>query len=294
MLKDCTVFIPTRGRVDRQLTYRYMPPKVRRKTVLVAPKEEVAALKEACPDTADVVAQPTKIKTIAEKRAWILKEVADTARALMLDDDMAFYYRCAPEHRYFDSEAGFWKIKPASAKKGVKLGGLVNATPEMIAQGFEEWNQLLKQFAHAGLSSRLGNHYEERSVARTQRMVHALGYDVATWRKYVKPNRINLKEDFDYNLQLLRAGYDNAVMYDMFVAPAAYGAEGGCTDERAAVGHDAAAYKLAELHPELVKVVKREYDGIPRMEVLVKWKKALGFDVGGSVFNVKGKEIDRD
>jgi hypothetical protein len=42
---------------------------------------------------------------------------------------------------------------------------------------------------------------------------------------------------------------------------------------------DAEAEKLAALHPGLVKVVQKDYKGVPRKEVIVQWKKALGYDV---------------
>lgn len=283
-MDNTLIVIPTRGRTERQLTYRYLPESLRPSTILVAPRNELAALRARCPEARNIVAQPDHIDTIAKKRAWILGEMPGMKgkKVIMLDDDLAFFVRCAPKDRYFDDAAGYWKVKPEAAARGVKLARVATAVGDRkkVAEAFGQWSKLLDKYAHVGMGSRLGNHYERDEIGYTQRHVHALGYRVDTWRAVVKPNRVNLKEDFDYNLQLLRAGHDNAQIHYVFVGPGAYGSPGGCTEERARVGHDAAAVKLAQLHPELVRVVKRNYQGIPRLEVVVRWQKAFGFDRG--------------
>lgn len=270
------ITVPTRGRVERQLTLKNLPKQLHPVTFLYCPKEEVKEHQARWPDV-NVVAQPKSITTIAEKRAWIIKRFQENDRVVMLDDDLDFYRRCDESYRVYDEAAGFWKIKPEHAGQ-VKLGAKSNATPADIRRAFVNWFKLLERWAHGGMSSRLGNHYEPSELTHTTRQMHAMGFVAGVWKTYVKPNRINLKEDFDYNLQLLRRGYDNFLIYDTFVAPGAYGEAGGCTDERVLAGHDASAIRLQELHPELVTVVDKNYQGVPRKEVRVKWKLALGFD----------------
>jgi len=242
------IYIPTRGRVDRQITLRSLPVSLRGRAWLVAPRDEVPALKKL---HKNVLTQPDEITTIAAKREWIVKQHRGN-KLIMLDDDMGFYAR------------------------GPK--GLIKeyATDKVIEDLFQWVEDRLDGFAHVGISSRMGNNRVEEEVKRTSRMMHAIAFHVPTMKRVVQFNRVAMREDFDYTLQLLKAGYDNIVKYDVCVAPGSYGAKGGCADERTVKKSDEEAEKLAALHPGLVKVVQKDYLGVPRKEVVVQWKKALG------------------
>lgn len=246
------IYIPTRGRVEKQITLRSLPPSLQKRAWLVVPKEEAKAHLHS-----NVLVQPASITSIAEKRHWIVREAHKRGeeKLVMLDDDCGFYAR------------------------GPK--GLLKeyATPDEIEKVFTWLEDSLDEFAHAGLSSRMGNNHVEDAMKRTTRMMHAFAFHVPTVMKHVKFNRVAFREDFDYTLQLLRKGYDNIVRYDLCVAPGAYGAKGGCSEERDVAKSDAEAEKLAALHPDLVRVVQKEYKGVPRKEVVVSWKKALNYDL---------------
>ena len=247
------IYIPTRGRIGKQTTFMSLPPKLRERAWLVCPREEAKEHKKLTPN---VLVQPKAITTIAEKRAWILKQAHKNGEEtlVMLDDDMGFYAR------------------------GPK--GLLKeyATEDVLEDVFDWLEAQLSMLAHCGISSRMGNNHVTEEIKTTTRMMHALAYHVPTAVKEIKFNRVAFREDFDYTLQLLRKGYDNAVRYDVCVAPGTYGAKGGCSDERTVEKSNAEAEKLAALHPGLVKVVDKDYKGTPRKEVMVQWKKALGRD----------------
>lgn len=83
------IYIPTRGRVDRQITLRSLPASLRGRTWLVAPKDEVPHLKKL---HKNVTAQPDEVTTIAAKREWIVKQHKGD-KLIMLDDDCGFYAR---------------------------------------------------------------------------------------------------------------------------------------------------------------------------------------------------------
>lgn len=242
------IYIPTRGRVDRQITLRSLPASLRGRTWLVAPKDEVPHLKKL---HKNVTAQPDEVTTIAAKREWIVKQHKGD-KLIMLDDDCGFYAR---------------------GKNGLLKEYANDAVIEELFQWVEDQ---LDAFAHVGISSRMGNNRVEEPEKRTSRMMHAIAFHVPTMKRVVEFNRVAMREDFDYTLQLLRAGYDNIVKYDVCVAPGSYGAKGGCADERTVQKSDEEAEKLAALHPGLVKVVQKDYLGVPRKEVVVQWKKALG------------------
>ena len=245
------IYIPTRGRVDKQITLRSLPASLQEITWLVCPKDEAKEHKKYHPN---VIGQPDSIKGIAAKRAWIFKNAKDD-KIVMLDDDCGFYAR---------------------GKKGL----LKEYATDSVLEGLFIWiEQKLDEHAHVGVSSRMGNNHVEESEIRTTRMMHALAYHVPTVLKHVKMNRVLMREDFDYTLQLLRKGYDNVVRYDVCVAPGSYGAKGGCSDERTVAISDAEAEKLATLHPGLVRIVQKEYKGVPRKEVVVSWKRSFGSDV---------------
>lgn len=248
------IYIPTRGRVGRQVTLMALPPHLRPHAWLVCPRDEVKLHKEQTPN---VIAQPSSITTIAEKRAWIIKQAHKNGeeKLVMLDDDMGFYAR------------------------GPK--GLLKeyATEDVLEELFLWIDCMLEDYAHVGISSRMGNNHVDEICKTTTRMMHALAYAVPIAVREIKFNRVAFREDFDYTLQLLRKGYDNIVRYDVCVAPGTYGAKGGCFDERTVEKSNAEAEKLAALHPGLVKVVDKDYKGTPRKEVMVQWKKAFGSDL---------------
>lgn len=246
------IYIPTRGRVGKQVTLRSLTARLRSRTWLVAPKDEVQGLKLLHPN---VIAQPASITTIAAKRAWIVKQHTTSDKLIMLDDDVGFYAR---------------------GPKGLLREYATDAVIEELFQWVED---SLDDYAHIGISSRMGNNHVEEAVKQTTRMMHAIAYHTHVMKKVVKFNRVAMREDFDYTLQLLRAGYDNMVRYDVCVAPGSYGAAGGCAVERTVAKSDEEAEKLAKLHPGLVKVVEKDYLGVPRKEVIVQWKKALGHDL---------------
>lgn len=246
------IYIPTRGRVGKQITLRSLPESLRRRTWLVVPTEEAGVHAHE-----NILVQPPSIRSIAEKRAWIMKQAHKTGieKLTMLDDDMGFYAR------------------------GPK--GLLKeyATDKVVEDLFKWIEDQLDDFAHVGISSRMGNNHVEEDFKTTTRMMHSLSYYLPVAMAHVKFNRVAFREDFDYTLQLLRKGYDNIVRYDVCVAPGTYGAKGGCFDERTVEKSNREAELLATLHPGLVKVVDKDYKGVPRKEVMVQWKKSLGYDL---------------
>lgn len=260
-MHDLRIVIPSRGRADHQLTIRSLPESLLPQTCVVVPKEDLAAYKRLHGSKVDVIAQPKRIETIAQKRGWICKELCEE-KLLMLDDDLVFQVR-------YDA-----KMRPAKAiTPGVRLLQARGAAE--VEAGFADLSDLLDKYVHGGFGSRLFNNGQPEALRHTTRCMHALAYtreacDIIKWGK------VNLKEDFDAALQLLRKGYDNFLIQYVAVSPQGrYGAAGGCSEERAKTGHSQSAHELAAAHPEYVKVVTKNYKGIPRDEVVISWRKAL-------------------
>lgn len=261
--KGYAIFIPTYGRVDRQVTWKTLPRSLRSITYLVAVKEEENELREVLwaqaegfkDEELNIIVQPKSIKQIHTKRQFIMEEARrmGVERLVMFDDDIKFQRM---------GEDG--KVST------------VAATEDFVTGHLSDLNDILKEYAHAGFVPRQGSNRYEQDYKRTGRMMFSLGYHVgAFFEAGARFDRVHGKEDFDVTLQLLRKGYDNVLITRCIADPGAYGKSGGCTDERTVKSSDAAADLLAHYHPGFVSVVQREYKAIPRKEVVMKWKKAF-------------------
>lgn len=256
------IVIPTRGRVGNQLTLQNLSPALRKYTTLVCPEEEVSRhryslVNISCEDVR-IVAQPSEITGIARKRRWILENLAgDGGRVIMLDDDL--------------------KFRVYHLKEGLKIS-LPAATSEQKNQYFAElWEKITPDVPHAGFAplQNTGRGTNKTPPSwKVGRMLCVLGYHAPTVLRHAELGRLETKEDMDVTLQLLRAGFPNAVT-DAFAAGQSWGNTGGCSIWRTVESSNADSLKLAELHPGYVRVTEKIYGGVRRLEVQVSWQKAL-------------------
>lgn len=269
------IVIPTHGRIERQTTLNSLPPSLRKSTILVA----------STPGDAEILKRKYRVKTlsapvrsIAEKRQWIMENIK-APRVFMMDDDMAFYRRCDAKHRQFD---GRWKPKNTTTHKGLSLDYVSEQNVEDMFLKLAK--SLEKGHGQVGISSRFGNDLEPTEWKYgSNRLMHAFGLDRKLFMKLkLRFDQVAFREDFHVTLEHLKRGYTSAQCYEFCVAPGAYGAPGGCSDERTVAASDEAAETLAALHPGLVRVVSKEYKGTPRKEVVVSWAKALKQGLAGA------------
>lgn len=262
------IVIPTHGRDQRQTTLMALPAIMRREVLLVASTEHSAENLRRMHKLDKKQVRVASVNSIADKRQWILENIKDDV--FMLDDDMVFYSRCG--HRYRDFVNGRWKARP-----GHKTLSLDYVSEGGVVALFGELEDELDNYPAVGISSRFGNDLEPMDrKSGANRLMHGFGYSRKTLRNLkFKFNAVSFREDFHMALTLLRAGHESHQRYDWCVAPGAYGAPGGCSDERTVAASDAAAETLAALHPGFVRVVDKNYKGVPRKEVVVSWKKAL-------------------
>jgi hypothetical protein len=257
------IVIPTHNRVGRQTTLSTLPSALRAATLLVASTESEAELLRKQHKQVKVA----PVKTIAEKRQWIIENVKGTL--IMLDDDMQPFARSPAHQRKYVS--GRWK-PTAGFTQGMAKHFVSDASMEEV---FSYLEKQLKTHAHAGISSRLGNDTEElERKLGPQRMMHAIGYDTAVLRKLkIRFDAVKLREDFHVTLELLKRGLPSTVVFDHCYSPGPYGSEGGCRAERTIAASDSEAVKLAVLHAPFIRVVEKQYKETPRKEVVVYWKK---------------------
>lgn len=260
---DMQIVIPTHNRPFKQTTLNAIPEAIRAEVLLVvSSNEDYEFLKPIHKNT-----KIAPVKTISDKRQWIMENVK-AKKILMLDDDMTFQARSPERYRKYD---GRWK----STNKDYPVLVGRYATDKYVLDILNRLSGSLDTYAHAGISSRMGNDTEPANWKQTSRMMHAIAYDRKTFLKEkLRFNQVKFREDFNITLHLLERGYNNEVVYELCVSPGAYGAKGGASEERTVELSDNEALKLQMLHPNYVRVVEKMYKNTPRREVVVSWKKA--------------------
>lgn len=260
------IYIPTYRRVERQKTLGNIPRDWLSRTTLVCDEQDYdqglrrLAKNRGC----NTWIVPKSIKTIAQKRAWIIKETKHD-KIIMLDDDLRI---CRRDYRRTPTL-------------------VITSESEQVSRMFRLIEKKLSKFAHVGIGARAGDNNVEKTQrakgATTKkalrwfpnfRCMYALGYRTKVIKKRCKLGRIEHREDMDYTLQLLRQGYQNRVLVE-FTVDQLYNTQGGASVDRRLEDSNRDAERLAKLHPGLVKVVEKDYKvSVKRKEVICYWKKA--------------------
>ena len=237
------IFIPTRDRVNAQYTWGNLGPELQPFTTLVCPAEEVEAHLEA---GRNAMARPPV--HLAAVRQWLVDEACSGPDAgmkpiIMLDDDLAFFVRKKPDAH---------NLRPAGEDVNtilLRLYGHVNGDYADI-----------KPVVHAGLSPRQGNNWAyPAKVQFNSRMnaVHCI-LPAALQHYGIRYDDVTMMEDYHVTLSLFENGEGNAAITDAaWDQCKGSGAPGGFSHYRTNERQADAAHKLAQLHPQCVKVVTK-------------------------------------
>lgn len=212
-----------------------------------------------------LVILPPKITRLSPTRQWLLDNCPD-ARMCLFDDDLAFATRRKDDPTRF-----------------------LHASRKCINIMLARIESTLGKHVHVGLMAREGGNrvpLDDRGrpvpLLFATRMMRVLAYrvgDVRSLRPAPRFDRLPTKQDFDMTLQLLRAGFPNAVITEFVHNQAGSNTAGGCSVYRDEAMMAKSAEGLRKLHPEFVKVVKKEtksaWGGGERVDVQIAWKKAL-------------------
>src|SRR6185312_16343375 len=98
-----TLFVPTKGRVDNQVTLASLPAKWLQRTIIVCPRDEVRAhMRNWKKKGVHVVQQGAEVRGIADARAWIFRDAhrQHYDKICMLDDDIRFARRARTHKLY--------------------------------------------------------------------------------------------------------------------------------------------------------------------------------------------------
>ncbi len=250
------IFIPTRGRLLKQITWDSIGPVAREWACLVCPSDEVKsheALGKKTLDRGDV-------QGINNVRNFIVEYAYNKGmeRIIILDDDLIFGTR----------------ISDASPS-------LRKTEQDEMHTLFETMNKLLERYVHVGVSPRQMNdkHYPDTvKYCMRQNAVHGIQPNVLI-NEQIYYNQVDLMEDYYVTLKLFEKGFPNAVIVNWtWDQRGASGASGGCSTYRSPQLQEQASRKLASLFPKYVKAVQKEtktgWEGMKtRWDVRVQWRK---------------------
>jgi hypothetical protein len=264
--------IPSKGRASKQVTLQNFRKYAQSQMpILVVPHDEQRTYRNNNYGV-EVIGTPPHVVGISKTREWILTELAHERKVKyvgMIDDDMDFCYRPDP------------KAAPLL---------MITSSSKMLDMLARMKSWLESGFVHVGLSARQGNNnpykneqgeeglHEYRDATR---MMNFYIYDTVKLKNIgVKMGRMEVMEDFDLTLQLLRKGFPNRVLYEYCWNQRGSGATGGCSTYRTGEMQAKAANTLADLHPDFVSIKYKKskvgWKGLEeRADVIVGWRKAF-------------------
>jgi len=209
---------------------------------------------------------------IAATRLWIgqLARKRREKSFCMMDDDLKFARRNRPT--------------------GLEL---IPCDKQDIQEMLTWMDERLQSYVHVSISTRDKNHtigvreLSSELWAENGRTLRILAYQTDKFLA-MKHGRVEVMEDFDVNLQLLRAGHSNITSFYWSNDQRETGTKGGCSEYRTLEVHEASARRLIELHapfvtPRVKTTKARGKDAgklATRLEVTIQWKKAFASSQG--------------
>ena len=230
------IYIPTRGRLNKQTTWDSIGPEAREHAVLVCPQDEInwhTKQGRYCLNRGDV-------KGINNARQFIVDHAEREGhdKIIILDDDLIFGRRIS------DVAPNLRKTKP-----------------EEMHELFDIMSEYLNSYVHVGVSPRQMNdkHFPARwKECMRQNAVHGIQPKVLK-EEHLRYDTVDLMEDYYMTLSLFKLGYPNVMVTDWtWDQRGASGAVGGCSSYRNAELQERASKKLEAMFPKHVKAVKKE------------------------------------
>lgn len=253
-LDELGIVITSRERATRCRVLKFLSPEILSRTVLVVHRQERDAYMPFVKQyglRAVVCHRHDKLGSI---RQWVV-EAAKKPKLILLDDDIQFFVR----------KRGEIRLQKADDAEVTKMFVAISTT--------------LDTYAHVSISAREGNNHGPDDWVYTTRMLRLLAYDTAILLECAQFDRIEIMSDFDVTLQLLCAGYPNAVSFHWAQDQPGTQSPGGCAAYRTVEAHRETCYKLMDLHPNFVRIREKENktggEFGKRTEVTISWKKAL-------------------
>lgn len=261
------VFIPTRGRPDKQITLKSIPKHWWGSVTLVTSHEERDALKGWIGPRVEVLGDDTTC--LSDRREWIQRHARKLKldKIVMMDDDLVFLKKGPKKDPTAKTPYSMYSISDLDFN--TMMGEMSSALDDNAIVSFAERNR-----CHTYEPDMLDLSYNTRING-------VLGYrtDVVA-REKLRWNEFRLCADFDMTLSLYRAGYSGAVICRyIWGQRGTSNAKGGCSAYRTKELHEQVILALAEKHKPFVTVVEKTtkggwYEGETRTDAKIAWKKA--------------------
>lgn len=255
MLEHLTIYIPTYKRAASVSTLKYICRSMDAKVHLVVRSEEAKEYFCAYPHV-QLLVLPGEVQNLSQTRQFILNHCT-TRFCMMLDDDLAFYYR---------PNRGDWHLKYATAEMFVP----------MVREMLEHMDQ--NDIAHCAVSAREGANRHLSNWSENQRYMRAYIFDTHVVRGFTYSNACCGCEDFAMNLDLLTSGHKSGIFYAYSQGQASSNDEGGLSTYRTREYHTKAMEALQARHPKYVRLVEKKtktaWGWGTRIDAIIAWKKA--------------------
>lgn len=264
------IYIPSRSRYAiKSLTIERMysgyPEK---KIFFVVPAKQASLYEKQLPNRGKIRVLPCPADGIARTREWIGRN-SETDKFLMLDDDLRFFHR--PLMRPVDDPL------PGAGLPNDKPPRLYKCEREHITAMIETVDRFLDDYKHVAIGARDGNNQFPLPAVYCKRPLRALAYQREAFLS-CKHGRVDVMEDFDITLQLLKRGFPNAVLTGYCQDQYQTQLEGGCSDYRTLELHEANVKRFARLNSPFVatEIKENRHGGIfkRRLEARIYWKAA--------------------
>ena len=251
------IFIPTRGRVNKQITIEQFELD-RSETpdyVCVVPKCESKYWSK------DHLVVPDSFK-IADSRQFILEQ--PELYHVVMDDDLR------PAWRREDDPSKFVSFESMSLDdRLIHLKLLFGDIHRLLLMGW----------VHGGVSIRQGANYCHDNYVMNSRVLRFHFYNAEVVRSLEQDYRpFTVKQDYDFTLHLLHLGIPNILVNYCVQDQPGSNTEGGCSRYRTESVLADGARQLHAKYPEVVKIVKKSpkvaWEGRERLDVQIQWKKA--------------------
>lgn len=261
-MKLDAIYIPTLGRLDKQITWNGLPDKWKVITHLVVRPHEFEAAKKICPHT---VCLPEWVSNISETRRWII-EYAGNSRYGMIDDDMKFW------RRHCD-------------RTTLKKNADKSNTPFTDTDYDELLDDVVPRWFREGVTVG-GIHPKGKPPADTDELHFARITGVFFINGAQLPKdldwSVKYAEDIHFMLQILKSGKKTRCS-DVFLQDSVYWSEGGCSlAGRTPEVDRASLQRVVDLHPDVVKFGETytvntgafKNNPFENVRIKVSWKKA--------------------
>jgi hypothetical protein len=255
------IWIPSRGRPSEvEGVIRQIPKNLHQRTTICVSDNDPRANEYFERWAGDITVVQLNANGIADKRLRMV-QACKAPFIFMIDDDVRFYKRKSAED---------WHLIPMDHDDFTMM--FVGVQVALASN----------EYVAVGISPREGNNHMKAPREENTRLMRAVAYARDEYLA-CEHHRVQVMEDFDIQLQLLRRGLKTCSFTLYAQDQRGTNVAGGCSNWRTHEVHEQSAKKLAELHMGFVKTVekKNKTGGAfgTRTEVMIGWKRAYKWGV---------------